>query len=215
MATIALTSCKRLLDLTPSDSIPSNSAITNYTPRDIGLVSRPPDLWSRTRESVWATRILYRHLDFATRTLGTYKLSRYKPAVLGILEFIQENPAIFDDKFEAKQRFVTRYLNQRAELNRSHIMIKTISRKCFRRRVGELTHSSQCRNRKNARDRSRAFYSTYSAIASSLSSFFWCRLSGLGVRLWSGFFPWPFAGRVCASSAFPRQRSWGLPFPVC
>lgn len=58
------------------------------------------------------TRILYRHLDFATRTLGTYKLSRYKPAVLGILEFIQENPAIFDDKFEAKQRFVTRYLNQ-------------------------------------------------------------------------------------------------------
>lgn len=58
------------------------------------------------------TKILFTQLDFATRTLGTYKLARYKPAVLGILEFIAENEDLFSEHFESKQRFVTRYLNQ-------------------------------------------------------------------------------------------------------
>ncbi len=58
------------------------------------------------------TSILYRQLDLATRTLGTYKLARWKPAVLGILEFLKEKDALFSDHFEAKQRFVTKYLNQ-------------------------------------------------------------------------------------------------------
>jgi hypothetical protein len=58
------------------------------------------------------TPVLFRQLDLATRTLGTYKLARWKPAVIGILEFILENAGLFKDKFEAKQRFVTKYLNQ-------------------------------------------------------------------------------------------------------
>ncbi len=58
------------------------------------------------------TDILYRQLDLATRTLGTYKLARYRPAVHGILEFMLENDALFKDRFEAKQRFVTKHLNQ-------------------------------------------------------------------------------------------------------
>lgn len=57
------------------------------------------------------TKILFRQLDFPTRTLGTYKLGRHKEAVLGILEFIQEHEDLFKSKFEAKTRFVTKYLN--------------------------------------------------------------------------------------------------------
>lgn len=58
------------------------------------------------------TNVLYRQLDFATRTLGTYNLARYRPAVHGILGFIKDNPDLFSQRFEAKQRFVTRYFNQ-------------------------------------------------------------------------------------------------------
>jgi len=57
------------------------------------------------------TKVLFRQLDFPTRTLGTYKLGRHKEAVLGILEFIQENEDLFKSKFEPKTRFVTKHLN--------------------------------------------------------------------------------------------------------
>ena len=57
------------------------------------------------------TKILFRQIDFATRTLGTYKLGRHKEAVLGILEFIEENGDLFKRKFEDKTRFITKYLN--------------------------------------------------------------------------------------------------------
>ena len=58
------------------------------------------------------TDTLYTQLDLATRTLGAYKLARWKPAILGVLEFIRENEALFEKRFEDKQRFVTKYLNQ-------------------------------------------------------------------------------------------------------
>ena len=57
------------------------------------------------------TKILFRQLDFPTRTLGTYKLGRHKEAVIGILEFIEENDDLFRSKFEEKTRFITKHLN--------------------------------------------------------------------------------------------------------
>lgn len=57
------------------------------------------------------TTILFRQLDFPTRTLGTYKLGRHKEAVIGILEFIQENEDLFKNHFENKTRFITKHLN--------------------------------------------------------------------------------------------------------
>lgn len=57
------------------------------------------------------TKILFRQLDFPTRTLGAYKLGRHKEAVIGILEFINENEELFKSKFEDKSRFITKYLN--------------------------------------------------------------------------------------------------------
>jgi hypothetical protein len=57
------------------------------------------------------TKILFRQLDFPTRTLGTYKLGRHKEAVIGILEFIQENESLFSTNFEDKTRHITKHLN--------------------------------------------------------------------------------------------------------
>lgn len=66
---------------------------------------------SRGENKYDLTKILFRQLDFPTRTLGTYKLGRHKEAVIGILEFIQENEKLFKTKFEDKTRFVTKHLN--------------------------------------------------------------------------------------------------------
>lgn len=57
------------------------------------------------------TEVFFRQLDFPTRTMGTYRFGRHKEAVLGILEFIQENEDLFKSKFEPKTRFVTKHLN--------------------------------------------------------------------------------------------------------
>lgn len=57
------------------------------------------------------TKILFRQLDFSTRTLGTYRLGRHKEAVIGILEFIKENEKLFSTSFEKKTRYVTKHLN--------------------------------------------------------------------------------------------------------
>ena len=57
------------------------------------------------------TKILFRQLDFSTRTLGTYRLGRHKEAVIGILEFIKENENLFSTAFEKKTRYVTKHLN--------------------------------------------------------------------------------------------------------
>ena len=57
------------------------------------------------------TEILFRQLDFPTRTLGAYKLGRHKEAVIGILEFIHENEGLFKQNLQSKTRFITKHLN--------------------------------------------------------------------------------------------------------
>ena len=63
------------------------------------------------KEKYELTKILFRHQDFVNRTLGAEKIGRHKEAVIGILEFIQENEELFKSKFEPKTRFVTKHLN--------------------------------------------------------------------------------------------------------
>lgn len=57
------------------------------------------------------TKIFFKQLDFATRTMGSEKFGRHKEAVIGILEFIQENEDLFKSKFEAKTRFIAKHIN--------------------------------------------------------------------------------------------------------
>jgi hypothetical protein len=71
----------------------------------LSIDNKRDDIYELTKE------LLVNRRDFAFRTLGTYKLGRYKEAVKGILEFIQENEKLFSTKFEAKSREVTKFLN--------------------------------------------------------------------------------------------------------
>lgn len=73
--------------------------ISKYTPEE------SPDLYV-------LTRILFLQKDFYSRTLGTYSLGRFQPAVKAVLEYIYFNPTIFESSFEAKTRFVCKYLNR-------------------------------------------------------------------------------------------------------
>lgn len=57
------------------------------------------------------TKLFFRQLDFATRTMGAEKFGRHKEAVIGILEFMKENDELFKSKFEDKSRFIARYIN--------------------------------------------------------------------------------------------------------
>ena len=66
---------------------------------------------SRGEKKYELTKILFRQLDFPTRTLGTYKLGCHKEAVVGILEFIQENEILFKSNFQDKVRLITMHLN--------------------------------------------------------------------------------------------------------
>ncbi len=76
MATIALTSCVNdWLDLTPSDSIPSNSAITNYNDAKTALYGMYDGLQGNsTYTQYYASRMFYygdvRGDDMQARTQG-------------------------------------------------------------------------------------------------------------------------------------------------
>jgi hypothetical protein len=66
---------------------------------------------SRGDKKYELTEVLFRQLDFPTRTLGSYSLGRHKEAVIGILEFILENEGLFKTGFEDKTRYITKHLN--------------------------------------------------------------------------------------------------------
>ena len=58
------------------------------------------------------TELLFKQEDFRTRTFGTYQLFRCKDAVLGILEFLYENPEITNSFFESRSRYISEYFNK-------------------------------------------------------------------------------------------------------
>lgn len=57
------------------------------------------------------TKLLFRDRDLPFRRLGSYRLGWYRPAVIALLEFIGENQKLFEKKYEAKTREVTKFLN--------------------------------------------------------------------------------------------------------
>jgi hypothetical protein len=58
------------------------------------------------------TKIFFRQRDFRTRTAGTSSILSCKSTLVGLLEFIRRNPSLFDHYFEARARFITRYINK-------------------------------------------------------------------------------------------------------
>lgn len=57
------------------------------------------------------TRILFRDLDLATRTLGTYQLGRLPTAIKGILGYVADHPDDFKSSFEPKMRYIMKHFN--------------------------------------------------------------------------------------------------------
>lgn len=58
------------------------------------------------------TEILFKNYTLRVVTLGSYTLIRHRKAMLGILEFLKDNPDIMDKGFEYKGQFITKYFNR-------------------------------------------------------------------------------------------------------
>lgn len=65
---------------------------------------------SRT-DSFELTKVFFKDLDLPTRTIGTYRIGRHKEAVLGVLQFIKDNPDLMNTYYEKKTRHIFKHLN--------------------------------------------------------------------------------------------------------
>ena len=58
------------------------------------------------------TRMLFRHEEVRTRNFGASTLFRHREAIIGILEFLVENPDVSDVHFIGRCIYITRYFNR-------------------------------------------------------------------------------------------------------
>ena len=57
------------------------------------------------------TEVLFKSQDFRTLRFGELGLIRHKPAMMGVLEFLMENPEIMQNAFDARGQYISRYFN--------------------------------------------------------------------------------------------------------
>lgn len=68
--------------------------------------------YDKTRENPFElTEILFKSQDFRTLRFGELGLIRHRPAMLGVLEFLSENPVVMEKAFDARGQFISRYFN--------------------------------------------------------------------------------------------------------
>lgn len=66
--------------------------------------------YDETRENPYElTEILFRNYSFRTTWLKI--MLRTKESLLGVLEFLKENPEVIDNSFENRGRFIAKYIN--------------------------------------------------------------------------------------------------------
>lgn len=58
------------------------------------------------------TSILFKNYTLRTNTLGISTLIRHREAMIGILDFLLNNPSITQDHFEARGTFISKYFNR-------------------------------------------------------------------------------------------------------
>lgn len=58
------------------------------------------------------TEIMFRNYAMWSSSFGRTTIIRHREAMIGILDFFKDNPAVFDNQFEARSRFVTKYFNR-------------------------------------------------------------------------------------------------------
>lgn len=66
---------------------------------------------TKPNNKYWLTEYLFRQQEFRTRRFGYSTLFRYKPAVLGILQYMAETPEM-EFFFEARSNYIIMYFNQ-------------------------------------------------------------------------------------------------------
>lgn len=57
------------------------------------------------------TETLFKSQDFRTLRFGELGLIRHRPAMIGVLEFLIENPEITQSAFDARGQYISRYFN--------------------------------------------------------------------------------------------------------
>ena len=58
------------------------------------------------------TEVLFKNYSFRIVHFGNYSLIRHREAMIGILEFLRDNPEITGNSFEYRGRFLSKYFNQ-------------------------------------------------------------------------------------------------------
>ena len=85
------------------------------------------NLWWSVQQSInpnaedkyYYTRILFKHLDFRQRRLGSSTLFRLPEAVKGILKFLEEHVT---DYFEGRANFCIMYFNNQATIRQLNLL---------------------------------------------------------------------------------------------
>lgn len=68
--------------------------------------------YDKTRENPFElTEILFKSQDFRTLRFGELGLIRHKPAMMGVLEYLIDNPEITRNAFDARGQYISRYFN--------------------------------------------------------------------------------------------------------
>ena len=57
------------------------------------------------------SEFLFKNQEFRTNSFGELPLIRHREAMIGILEFLKENPSLFDGGFNAKGRYIRHLFN--------------------------------------------------------------------------------------------------------
>lgn len=58
------------------------------------------------------SKILFVQNDFRTRRFGSSPLFRHKEAVMGILQFLHDNPKVYQENFEGRFIYISKYFNR-------------------------------------------------------------------------------------------------------
>ena len=80
------------------------------------------------------TEILFRSQDFRTLRFGELGLIRHRPAMIGVLEFLIENPDITQTAFDARGQFISRYFNMLGGTKQLSFMDKAY----FKKKLNEI-----------------------------------------------------------------------------
>lgn len=68
--------------------------------------------FDETRQNPYElTEMLFKSQDFRTLRFGELGLIRHKPAMIGVLEFLLENPEVTESSMDPRGQFISRYFN--------------------------------------------------------------------------------------------------------